>query len=231
MPALSKIFLRVAVALCLLFTTRNAAAETHYQSHISVGGHAGVALSQITFVPEVPQSWIMGPTFGVQIRYAEEKLVGVMAEINFVNRGWKETFEDNPGLEYSRTITYITIPIMTHISFGSRRAKCIINLGPEFGFAIGSSISSNFNYLNPTGVLDPTRRFHQMSMEITNKFDYGITAGAGFEFYVKPRHSIYIEGRFYYGLGNIFPSTKADEFSASRALSIAATLGYNFRLR
>lgn len=53
-----------------------------------------------------------------------------------------------------------------------------------------------------------------------NKFDYGITAGAGIEFYLRPRHSIVLEARYYFGLGNIFPSTKADYFSASRASAI-----------
>ena len=68
-------------------------------------------------------------------------------------------------------------------------------------------------------------------MEISKKFDYGITAGLGGEYYFTPRHSVYIEARFYYGLGNIFASTKSDEFSSSRSMSIVATLGYNFRLK
>ena len=70
-----------------------------------------------------------------------------------------------------------------------------------------------------------------MTMDIKNKFDYGITAGAGIELYLRPRHSIVLEARYYFGLGNIFPSTKADYFSASRASAIQVTLGYNFRLR
>ena len=205
--------------------------ETHYQPHISVGGHAGADLSRISFSPEVPQTWLPGPTFGVQVRYAEEKIVGVMAELNFVNRGWKETFEENPELSYSRTLSYISLPIMTHISFGSSRVKCFFNLGPEFGFLLSSKISSNFDYHSPSGLVSSTRRVNQMSMEIANRLDYGITAGLGIEYYVNPRNSIFIEGRYYFGLGNIFSATKADEFGASRSMSISVTLGYNFRLK
>lgn len=207
-----------------------ARAETHYRPHISIGAHGGMAMSRISFSPEVPQGWYMGPTFGVQARYAEEKLVGVMAELNFTQRGWKETFEDNPELQYSRNLTYVTLPIMTHISFGSSRFKCIVNLGPEFGFMLSEKISSNFDYRHPGDLLPPTRRVNQMSMDIKNKFDYGITAGLGAEYYLTPRNSVYIEGRFYYGLGNIFSATKADEFSASRVMTIGVTAGYNFRL-
>ena len=70
-----------------------------------------------------------------------------------------------------------------------------------------------------------------MSMAVKNKFDYGITAGAGFELTLRGRHHLLIEGRYYYGLGSIFPSNKKDEFSASRCNSIEVSLGYMFRIK
>ena len=70
-----------------------------------------------------------------------------------------------------------------------------------------------------------------MAMKVKNRFDYGITAGAGIEFIVAGRHSLMLEGRYYFGLGNIFPSAKKDYFSASRGTSILVTLGYMFRLK
>lgn len=68
-------------------------------------------------------------------------------------------------------------------------------------------------------------------MEIERKFDYGIAAGAGMEFIVKRKHSLQLEGRFYYGLGNIFNDSKRDFFSASRGMSIEITLGYMIRVK
>lgn len=220
--------------LCALFAAAcifNVSAETHYKPHISLGGHAGIAVSRMSFAPEVPQSWQIGPMAGIVVRYAEERLVGIAAELNFVNRGWKELFADNPELSYSRTLSYITLPVMTHISFGSPRAKCFFNLGPEFGFMISNHISSNFDYRNAMQFLPGTRRVNQMSMDISNKFDYGITAGVGFEYYTTPRNSLSLDVRFYFGLGNIYPATKSDEFSASRTMSLSAAIGYNFRLK
>ena len=124
--------------------------------------------------------------------------------------------------------------MLTHIYFGSPRFKCFVNLGPEFAYMIGDNISANFDYRNPysaEGFPTGARMTEQMSMEIENKFDYGITAGLGIEFYLTPRNSITLEGRFYYGLGNIYPAAKADTFSASRNTCLEVTLGYNFRLR
>lgn len=223
--------LRTALAAVALVATVSVSAQTHYKAHVSVGGHGGLALSRMSFSPEVPQSWIIGPNIGIHARYAEERIVGIVAELNFVQRGWKEYFKDDPTLSYSRTLTYITLPIMTHINFGADRFRFFFNLGPEFGVMIGNSISSNFDYESPGDLLPPTRRYHQMSMAIKNHFDYGITAGFGMEYYVNPRNSVYVEARFYYGLGNIFPSSKSDEFGASRTMSLGVTAGYSFRLK
>jgi len=223
--------LRVVLAVVALSVTMGTTAQTLYKAHVSVGGHGGVALSRMSFSPEVPQSWIMGPSIGIHARYAEERIVGIAAEVNFVQRGWKEQFKEDPALSYSRTLTYITLPIMTHINFGPDRFRFFFNLGPEFGLMIGNSISSNFDYQNPGDLLPATRRYHQMSMKIKNHFDYGITAGFGMEYYVNPRNSIHVEARFYYGLGNIFPSSKSDEFGASRSMSLGVTAGYSFRLK
>lgn len=210
----------------------SAQAQGRYKPHISVGAHGGMSMSRMSFSPSVPQGWEQGINMGVQVRYAEEKIFGIIAELNFEQRGWKETFEDNPGLEYSRRLTYLDLPLLTHIYFGPKRCKFFFNLGPEFSYMISNGITANFDYTNPEDAgIEATRRVNQMSMEVKNKFDYGICAGLGVEFYLKPRHSIYVEGRFYYGLGNIFPSSKADEFSASRNMNLAVTAGYNFRLK
>ena len=75
------------------------------------------------------------------------------------------------------------------------------------------------------------RQTEQLDAKITGTFDYGINAGIGFEFYLRPRHSIVAEARYYFGLGNIFPSSKADTFGGSRNMSLEFSLGYNFRLR
>jgi hypothetical protein len=223
---------RLLLALALSVLPVALTAETHYKPRISVGGKAGVSMAMMSFSPSVKQSWNMGTAGAVTFRYTEEKLFGLVAELGWVQRGWKENFEEHP-FAYSRSLTYINLPILTHIYFGSRRFKTFINLGPQIAYMIDSSISSDFDYANPSSVTNfpSNRQTEQMRAEIKNKFDYGICASIGFEFYVQPRHSVTVEGRYYYGLGNIFPSSKADTFGASRNMSIEVTLGYNFRLR
>jgi len=226
------LFALLCLGFALLIPTV-AYGQTHYVSRISIGGKAGVAMGRLDLSPSVPQSWLLGTTGAMTFRYTEEKLFGLVAELGWAQRGWKEDFEESP-LSYSRTLTYINLPIMTQIIFGGKRAKCFVNLGPEFSYMIASSISANFDYNNLFSVTDwpeRPRQTEQLAKPIENKFDYGITAGLGFEFYVRPRHSVMLEARYYFGLGNIFHSSKADTFSASRCTSIEVTLGYNFRLK
>ncbi len=222
-----------AIFVPALLLPDRVSAQTHYVPHIFIGGRAGLSLSRLDISPSVPQSWLMASTGAVTFRYTEEKLFGLVAELGWAQRGWKENFEESP-LSYSRTLTYINLPIMTQIIFGGRRAKCFINLGPELSYMISNTISANFDYNDLSTVAEwpeRPRQTEQLAMPIANKFDYGITAGIGGEFYVNPRHSVTVEARYYFGLGNIFHSSKADTFSASRCTSIEVCLGYNFRLK
>lgn len=226
---------RILLILALLIPSA-LLAQREYSPKFYLGAKGGATLSRMTFSPGVHQKMVQGVTMGVSAKYVEENIFGLLAEVNITQRGWKEDFERDlaPEFDYSRKLTYIQIPFMTHIYFGSDKFKGFINLGPEFGYMIGDKISANFEYNNIKDIPGfPTtmRTNEQMSMEIERKFDYGIAAGAGMEFIVKRKHSLQLEGRFYYGLGNILNDSKRDFFSASRGMSIEITLGYMIRVK
>ncbi len=208
-------------------------AQTHYSPKVTIGGKAGATMSSISFNPEVQQSMLTGMVAGVTFRYVEEKHVGLMAEINIEQRGWKEDFEEHP-FSYERKLTYIQIPLLTHIFFGGKNFKGFINMGPEVSYMIGESTSANFDYNNITSISGfpiENRMNEQLYTKVKNKFDYGISVGAGVEFIMKRRHSFMLEGRYYFGLGNIYPDNKRDTFSASRGSTISITLSYMYRLK
>ena len=52
----------------------------------------------------------------------------------------------------------------------------------------------------------------QFTLPVERKFDYGISAGLGMEVNVAPKHAINLEGRFYYGLNDVFSNRKSDPF-------------------
>lgn len=221
-------------AVIIVVASASAAlAQKHYESNITVGGKAGMSLSRMSFSPSVPQTMLNGMMAGVKLRYVEERNFGVIVEFNLEQRGWKETFEGT-SYQYNRRLTYLQMPFLTHIYFGSTKFHCFFNAGSELGYMIASNTSSNFdvnNFKNLTDFPHVNRSTEQFAMDIKNRFDYGISAGLGMEYFVKRNHSVELEGRLYYGLGNIFGASKSDVFAASRGMSIQIALGYNFRLR
>lgn len=205
-------------------------AQTHYSSNVSLGIKGGVDMSQVMFTPSVKQGFLLGGNAGLTFRYIEENHFGLIVELNYEQRGWKEDFEANP-FEYSRTLNYIQIPFLAHIYFG-RRGRFFFNAGPEVGYMIGESVKSNFNYENPASVSGfPPRTTYQYQIAADKKLDYGISAGLGGEFNINKRNSIYLEGRFYYGLGNVLKSGRTERFRGSNSMSIMATVGYWIRIK
>lgn len=222
--------LLLALTLMLLLPVFKATAQTHYESNIAIGAKAGTTLAMMTLTPSVPQSMLLGTTMGVTFRYIEEKHFGFIVELNMMQRGWKETFDETP-YTYQRRLTYLHLPFLTHIYFGSHKFRGFFNAGPEVCWLIGDSHSQNFDINNLPDFNDPYRETEQFDMEVHTKFDYGISAGLGMEFILKNKHSFTLEGRYYFGIGNLFGSSKLDHFAASRGMAISVTLGYMFRLK
>lgn len=224
---------KILYSILLLFIgVASAKAQTHFASRVDLGVRGGVTFSEVMFNPSITQTFGMGQTYGLSFRYSEENHFGLIAEVNVVQRGWAEKFEDLP-YKYHRTINYVEVPIMSHIYFG-RRGKFFINAGPEIAYYLGDKISSNFDYENPgslPGFNDKDRRYDQLAMQVSQKLDFGIVAGIGGEFSINRKNSIAVEARVYYGIGNVMPSGRQDTFSISNQLSIAATAQYWFRIK
>lgn len=207
-------------------------AQTHYRSNVAVGVKAGADASRVFFNPKVYQDFKFGALAGVTFRYIEENHFGLIAEVNWTQRGWKENFETAP-YSYERTLNYIQVPVLAHIYFG-RRGRFFFNAGPEIGFFVGDSRKSDFNPYDTSTLPDfpnEHRTNIQMTMPISQKIDYGISAGLGGEFSLNRRNAIYLEARFYYGLGNIVKSGRTDPFNASNQMSVSLSVGYWFRIK
>ena len=103
-------------------------------------------------------------------------------------------------------------------------------LGPQVGYLINDKADSNFDYKdrNTADRLGAQKDAAQDTLDIKHKFDYGIAAGAGMEFsHPKVGHFI-LEGRYYYGLGDIYGNSKRDYFGRSNNNSIIVKLTYLF---
>lgn len=229
---MTRLFRALAVATALL-AAHAAMAQAHYDPNIAIGAKAGATLSRTNFQPSVPQNMVPGFTAGVTFRYMEETHFGIIAELNVEQRGWKEKFKDMP-YRFSRRFTYLQLPVLSHIYFGRNKVRGFFNAGPAIGVMIGESTSSNFDHHNAASIPEITANYRptdQYTLPVKYKFDYGIAAGLGMEFVAGKKHSFLLEGRFYYGLNDVFAHRKKDTFAGSGGMSVIMTLGYFYRIK
>lgn len=185
-------------------------------------------------------------------------ICAVVAELNYAQIGWDEkilSMQDQPvplhtdptqTLRYTRKMNYVQIPLLARLGWGRERSgvQFFLHLGPQFGLFMSESTDTNFDVRDPA--FDPKinkgaygkdykyaklRASHvvaQDSMAVENKFDYGVAVGLGME--VSNRHvgHFLIEGRYYYGLGNIYGNTKRDHFGRSNFSNIVVKFTYLF---
>ena len=208
-----------------------ASAQIGEQRHnFAVGVNGGINLNSVSFSPKVRQKKLMGINGGVTARYISEKyfsmICGAQIELNFSQHGWDEFYEDFPDLQYTRTMNYVEIPFLAHLAFGRDRGlQFFIHAGPQIGFLISDSKTISGNWNDYKGIT-----VEQHDKAIDNKFDYGITGGAGIELRTKAGNFL-VEGRYYYGLSDFYNSTKKDYFSRSAHGVITAKITYLFDLK
>ena len=217
-----------------------------HRNDLSVGVNAGYVLSNVGFDPKVSQSLHGGLTGGLSFRYVCEKyfntVCSVYGEVNYASIGWKEKILtgtdqkviNSNGLaeEYSRTINYIQIPVFAHLAWGKEQSgfNFFFQAGPQLGLYLSESTKKN--YVTPNLATNGTGRsnlnIEQETKPVEKKFDYGIAAGIGAEWSNQHIGHFLLEARYYYGLGNIYGSSKRDYFGKSNFGNIVIKAAYLF---
>ena len=185
-------------------------------------------------------------------------ICAVVAELNYTQMGWKENIldmndqpvplhtDESQTLNYVRKVNYIQVPLLARLGWGRERSgfQFFIQLGPQLGFYLSDKSESNFDVRDPAfnpkienGKYGPDYKYGdkrvsqvvaQDSLTVENKIDYGIDLGAGLEFSNRHVGHFIVEGRYYYGLGNLFGNTKRDYFGRSNFGTIIVKFTYLF---
>ena len=233
----------VALSVCSLTTVQAQIGE--HRSDFAIGANGGYVLSKVGFTPTVQQKQHGGITGGVSLRYVCEKyfktICSVYAEVNYAKVGWTEDILDiennavlisgtGEALKYQRDITYIQIPVFAHLAWGreERGFNFFVNLGPQIGIYLNESTTTNFDETTSTENDRVSNITAQYDMPVEKKLDYGIAAGAGMEYSIPKVGHFLLEGRYYYGLGNIYGSSKKDYFGKSNFGQIVVKASYLF---
>ena len=232
--------------LWLFLTGLSAQAQIgEHRNDFAIGVNGGYILSNVSFLPKVPQTFHGGLTAGLSARYVCEKyfsaICSIYGEVNIAQIGWKERIwdrNDNPVVnektgmneQYQRNMTYLQIPVFAHLAWGREQKglQFFFQAGPQFGFHLGDKSEMNFELSERNIIARVSQSVVQDTMAVQNKIDYGITAGLGLEYSHPKMGHLLLEARYYYGLGNMYKDSKRDYFSTSRFSNIVVKLTYLF---
>ena len=209
------------------------------RTDLAVGVNGGFVMNRVSFNPSVKQTFKNGATFGLTVRYTCEKyfnmLCAFQGEVNYSQAGWKEkplsSGETEAG-NYQRTLHYVQVPLLANLGFGKERGgvKGFLVVGPQLGFCIGETEKTTGDgkgYIPYQ--LEGLKNQHELKVE--KKFEYGITGGLGMDVSTKTGHHFIIEGRYFYGLSDIFGNSKKDSFGRSANGTIIAKVSYLFDIK
>lgn len=193
--------------------------------HIYIGVHGGVMGSMMYWNPRVVGTQdlmgtaLLGGNGGLVFRYTEHKVCALQIELNYIQRGWRETDEE-AGVAYSRTLDCIQLPLLTHLYFGKKSFRGFFNLGPQISYCINERES---------GTKHPT--YTAQYAPIDHPFDWGLAAGLGCYIHT-PKAGIYqLEARFNYSLSDTFSNSKMAYFSSSHAMVASVNFAYLFEIK
>ncbi|MDD4970641.1 MAG: porin family protein [Paludibacter sp.] len=206
---------KLLISLLLVISASLIAQVRLDKPEMYIGANFGVTESMVLFNPAVPQGFLMGYNGGIVFRYIAEKNVGMQAELNFSQRGWKEA----SGL-YTRQLNYIELPFMTHIYVGHKN-RFFFNLGPKISYLISERTLVN-------GITNSTDLQHITLVQ--HPFDYGLCTGLGILFNIKGK-VLQLDTRANFGLSDVFADTKRDYFSTSNNIDLSVNLAWLFQVK
>jgi hypothetical protein len=219
--------------MALLFCQAVMGQENTFQKEWAFGVNGGVTLSKVRFFPTFPQDILQQGAGGISVRYVSEKYFGIHAELNYSFCGWKERSDTlvNPG-KYSRSLTYLELPVMTYIYFDlGKRVRLVFLAGPQIGYNLGEKELER-TIIQPPNITQEeqdTKIRKYYNQKIQRPLNYGITGGMGFELRTGIG-SFILDGRFYFGLSDMFRNTRSDYFQSSANQVIGIKASYLFSI-
>lgn len=216
----------IFITILLLILSIAVSAQPRLRTpEVYVGAHAGAMASTMLFKPNIANIDIMQSPLtingGLVFRYAGHKVCAIQTELNYMQRGWRETITlGQMTMDYTRQLDYIEIPLLMHLYFGKERFRGFINLGPQIGYCIRDVATPL-----PEGVTAP----HYLPID--KPFDWGLAGGLGC--YYRTRHIglFQLEARFNFSMGTTYNNRKVDYFSQSNAMNLSLNFAYLWEVR
>ena len=172
-----------------------------------VGAHGGVSAGYVLFNPTregmtpITDACVLGGNAGLVFRFAAHKYCHFQMELNYMHRGWKDTYGTN-------SLHYVDLPILMNLNFGSEQCRWIFNLGPQIGYCVW-----------------------QESGSIDHRFNWGLVAGTGLYVRTKKAGAYELEIRYDFSFGGVYGTTVTDKYTMASPMDLSINLGWYWPIK
>ena len=189
------------VLLVILAFNSNAQDKGDFEFGINLGGNLStVSEFGLSEAAEVKISL----NLATSAEYYFSDRWGIKAKLTLDNKGWSNGFFEDLDLNQTfitdYRLSYVTVPVMANLHFGSRR-NWYLNFGGYIGF-LASAEATDIN----TDLKDAFR-----------STDFGLTYGIGYKILLNDKLTLFFEYDEQYGLANIFENSESDTVTNSRS--------------
>lgn len=161
----------------------------------------------------------VGLRAGVQAKRSFKNWLSGQTEIAFTNRSNAGIVQRLPGdLDYRRaTISYLELPVLAkwNLDIASFRFFALTGLSVEYAVAIRATHLMEENYLSEK------ISFQDIDLQ---RFDYGLTLGAGVEWKISRAKKVFVDFRHYLGLADLDPSENGTLFNEGTVIQIGFSI-------
>lgn len=191
------------------------------------GIKAGYTMSSVRFSPPVPNKRHVETNYdpGLMFKYFDTKYVGFQTELYLSNRGFDKKLTDT--IAQKRTNTYLEMPLFIQFRVSVSVIRFHLNLGPYFSYLLKADVEERNFFANADEGIPDERVFKSYEFNILrdNRLDYGLLGGVGLSCDFR-WGSFQVEGRFGFGLGDLYDTSYPDNPSQSGALFQSLVVSY-----
>lgn len=198
-------------------------------AQLSVGVRGGYGAFGVQFEPPSlngNQENLFEPNFGFVAVFNDKNNAGIQLEVNYAVKGWREMDEDIEASEYKREVSYLEIPVMSHVELGRGWFRIIGTLGPYIAFKQSEkSHSKNYDAVIGYNTYDV---YNQKIRDI----DFGNKVGLGFRVNIGKYVSAFADVRYdlqIAGGQNIFKD-HPNGIQTSRYKELGGSVGIMFNI-
>ena len=221
----NKTFLTAAILMMLPFTL-----QAQWRVGLTAGIDYNIHSQDVHYMNDVKFSGRPGFYTGVSGQYSFNNWLGVRADLIFTQKNYNMRRTDLQEVNHSYMNNYLLLPVMASFSFGGNSfpLRGFANIG-AYGGAWLSSYRHGSEYNTMTGKQYEFAGPVAFNSEKDNRFDMGLTGGAGMEYRFNKHLSVQLEARCFHSLtSQVKQYMRVKDYRYDTTIGLQAAVYYLF---